>query len=212
MMKWFFTWLLAGSLIATIPALARAAPASEPPGPAAPGPSGSDPAAASVGQGRWYGWELFLSDVLFLAIAADGSNQHTESGLGSAGLPIGLLGLVLVPPAIHYVHGNPRRAVVGGIVRGVTASLWGAVLSSENTQGGPSCDGEGHCPGLIEDSDIALIGLATAALIGTVVFVAIDDLFFARAAVDRAPPPSLTLAPALFLRADGGVVGMAGRF
>jgi hypothetical protein len=205
--------LIALSLVAA-PAVAQAGPDEPPP----VGASGTPPpsvnqsatvAGTAVGEGRWYGWELILSDALFLMLAADGNNASPESGLGSAGLPIGLVGLALVPPALHAVHGNPRRAAFGFLVRSIAVGLWGvAILSDKNSS---SCNGQDSCPGDIS-GDVALSGLATASAVGAMIYVFIDDFWFSRVPVGPSARPLLTMAPSFSLRNDGGVLGVAGRF
>jgi hypothetical protein len=201
------------ALLVAAPAPAHAGP-DERPVTASPAASASVSESAAGAappgeQGRWYGWELILSDALFLMLAADGNNANPESGLGSAGLPIGLAGLALVPPALHVVHGNPRRAAFGFLVRSVAVGLWGVAVLSDKDSG--SCNGQDSCAG-ISSGDVALVGMAVAAALGAGIYVFIDDFWYSRTPAAPAARPLLTMAPSLSLRSDGGVVGLAGRF
>jgi len=209
--------LLAAALIAAAPSVTYAAPASHADGasdalPAMPPPAGAPPPVAPAStpreKGRWYGWELILSDTLFLLLADD---RGHETGLGSAGLPIALVGLAAAPPALHLIHGNARRAGFGLLVRGVTVGLYAATVLTQQ-QGSNSCNGQdGGCVD-ISDSDIAMFGLTLIALGGAITYVIIDDFFFSRVPVAAPPQPRATVVPTAYLRPGGGGLGLAGTF
>ena len=137
-------------------------------------------------KGRWYGWELILSDTLFLLIAGDGANERPESGLGSTGFTVGLLGVAVVPSALHFVHGNRRRAGIGLLVRGgvvaFVASVWAA--SSDSTSTSSSCAGMDHCSGIdIDGGDLVLGGLALVALGGGITYAVSEYFWLSRVPV-----------------------------
>ncbi len=212
----------AATLIATAPAATHAASApaaaadepsvtplsASPPHLSAPAVSTPPPAAPSAPRekGRWYGWELILSDTLFLLLAND---RGQETRFGAAGLPIGLVGIVAVPPALHLIHGNPRRAGFGLLVRGVTVGLYAAAVLSSSDSSTP-CPGDAACVN-IDSGDIVLLGMTLIALGGAITYVFIDDFFFSR--VPAAPPrPRATVVPTAYLRPGGGGLGLVGTF
>jgi hypothetical protein len=159
----------------------------------------ADETGAPAAEGRWYGWELALSDALFLMVATDGHNADPELPLGSAGYPVGLAGLIGGAPAIHYLHGNPRRARVGLVVRGITVPLFALAQTSLS---GSSTNGP-------DGGDYALAALGTAAAVTAVVFALIDDIGYARA---PAPARETALAPTWFVGHGGAGVGLLGLF
>jgi hypothetical protein len=216
------TGFLAAALVAATPATTRAAPAfaadadaptvtplSAGPSLASPEPSRPPPAVPGAPQekGRWYGWELILGDALFLLLAND---RGHETALGAAALPIGLAGIVAVPPALHLIHGNPRRTGWGLLVRGVTVGLYTAtVLSARESSN--TCPGDAPCTG-ITDGDIVLLGMTFIALGGAITYVFIDDFFFSRVPVAALARPRTTVAPTAYLRPGGGGLGLVGTF
>ena len=159
----------------------------------------ADEGAAPAPEGRWYGWELALSDAFFLLVATDGNNPNPELPIGAAGYPLGLAGLVVGAPALHYLHGNPHRACVGLVVRGITVPLWALV---QTTLSGPSENGP-------DSGDFVLAGLGVAAVATAVVFAFIDDIWYARA---PAPARTTALAPTWFMNRAGGGIGLVGVF
>jgi hypothetical protein len=213
--------LTAATLVATAPAATHAAPApaaeadeptvtplsASPPHLSAPAVSPPPPAEAPREKGRWYGWELILSDTLFLLLAND---RGQETSLGSAGLPIGLVGIVAVPPALHLIHGNPRRAGFGLLVRGVTVGLYAAAVLSASDSSAP-CPGDAACVD-IDSGDIVLLGLTLIALGGAITYVFIDDFFFSRVPAAVPPRPRATVVPTAYLRPGGGGLGLVGVF
>ena len=225
------TAVVAAVLVAAAPAATHAAPPmpaaaathGAPPMPAhvaddAPAvtPESSSPPLASLQptaatapreKGRWYGWELILSDTLFLLVAND---RGHETALGSAGLPIGLVGIVAAPPALHLIHGNTRRAAFGLLVRGVTVGLYSAAILSANDSSS-TCTGDGCGPD-INEGDIILLGMTLVALGGAITYVFIDDFFFSRVPVAAPPRPRATVVPTAYVRPGGGGLGLVGTF
>jgi hypothetical protein len=166
-------------------------------GPAAARADERDPPAA---EGRWYGWELALSDLFFLMVAADGRVSDPELPTGSAGYRLGLAGLIAGAPTIHYLHGNPRRAGVGLIVRGLTVPLWALAQTHD----------DGQSDMFPDSGDFALVGLGLAGAATAFVFALIDDIWYARA---PAPARTTAIAPTWFMsRGGGGGVGLVGVF
>jgi len=170
-------------------------------------PLASPPPTAPREKGRWYGWELILSDTLFLLVAND---RGHETALGSAGLPIGLVGIVAAPPALHLIHGNTRRAAFGLLVRGVTVGLYSAAILSANDSSS-TCTGDGCGPD-INEGDIILLGMTLVALGGAITYVFIDDFFFSRVPVAAPPRPRATVVPTAYVRPGGGGLGLVGTF
>jgi len=164
-----------------------------------PAAARADEGAAPALEGRWYGWELALSDAFFLLVATDGNNSNPELPIGAAGYPLGLAGLVVGAPALHYLHGNPHRARVGLVVRGLTVPLFALV---QTTLSGPSENGP-------DSGDFVLVGLGVAAAATAVVFAFIDDIWYARA---PAPARTTAIAPTWFMHRAGGGVGLVGVF
>ena len=155
-------------------------------------------APESEPRGRWYGWELMLSDALFLMVATDGNAPHPELPIGSAGYPIGLAGVIVGAPALHYLHGNPGRARVGLVVRGITVPLFALAQRTLDRQSDA-----------VDAGVFVLGGLGFAAAGVAVVFALIDDIWYARA---PAPPPRVAVAPTWFAGRGGGGVGLLGLF
>jgi len=198
-------------------ATATTAAAIAPLPPLPPTPSGPTPGTleAPREKGRWYGWELILSDTLFLLIAGDGANQRPESGLGSAGFTVGLLGVAVVPSALHFVHGNRRRAGIGLLVRGgvvaFVASVWAA--SNDSTSTSSSCAGMDHCSGIdIDGGDLVLGGLALVALGGGITYAVSEYFWRSRVPVAAPPRPRATVIPTATLHPGGGGLGLLGTF
>lgn len=162
-------------------------------------PARADETDAEAPRGRWYGWELALSDALFLMVATDGNNSNPELPIGSAGYPLGLAGVIGGAPALHYLHGNPHRAGVGLLVRGLTVPLFALAQTTLNrpSESGPDAG----------DFFLAALGVAAAAT--AVVFAFIDDIWYARA---PAPARATALAPTWFVNRSGGGVGLVGVF
>ena len=213
------TAVVAAVLVAAAPAATHGAPPMPAPvtddaptvtpesaSPALASPPPSAPTAPRE-KGRWYGWELILSDTLFLLVAND---RGHETALGSAGLPIGLVGIVAAPPAFHLIHGNKRRAAFGLLVRGVTVGLYSAAILSANDSSS-TCAGDGCGPD-INDGDIILLGMTLVALGGAITYVFIDDFFFSRVPVAAPPRPRATVVPTAYLRPGGGGLGLVGTF
>ena len=171
-------------------------------------PLASPPPTAPREKGRWYGWELILSDTLFLLVAND---RGHETALGSAGLPIGLVGIVAAPPALHLIHGNNRRAAFGLLVRGVTVGLYAASVLSSNESSNTPCPGDAACVN-IDSGDVVLLGLTLIAVGGAITYVFIDDFFFSRVPVAAPPRPRATVVPTAYLRPGGGGLGLIGTF
>jgi hypothetical protein len=164
-----------------------------------PAAARADEAAAPAPEGRWYGWQLALSDTPFLLVAGDGRVSDPELPTGSAGYKLGLAGVIVGAPTIHYLHGNRQRAIVGLIVRGLAVPLWAL---AQNTNSGEHAD----------EDDFFLVGLGIAATGAAVVFAFIDDIWYARA---PAPAPARTtaIAPTWFMnRGGGGGIGVVGVF
>lgn len=209
---------LVAALICAAPgvthATATTAAAATPLPPLPPPPPRPTPgtAQASREKGRWYGWELIVSDTLFLILAGDGANQRPEFGLGSAGLTVGLLGIVVVPPALHFIHGNPRRAGFGLLVRGLTIGLWTAAFILPRG-GGNSCNGQDGCVGIdIGADDVVLFGLAVAAVGGAITYAFIDDFWFSRVPEPPSSSPPATVVPMFYPRPGGGGLSLVGTF
>ena len=153
-----------------------------------------------------------MSDTLFLILAGDGANQRPESGLGPPVLTVGLLGIVVVPPALHFIHGNPRRAGFGLLVRGLTIGLWTAAFIVPRG-GGNSCNGQDGCVGIdIGADDVVLFGLAVAAVGGAITYAFIDDFWFSRVPVSPSSSPPATVVPMFYPRPGGGALGLVGTF
>jgi hypothetical protein len=164
-----------------------------------PAAARADEGTVLAPEGRWYGWELALSDAVFLLVATDGNTPNPELPIGAAGYPVGLAGLVVGAPALHYLHGNSHRARVGLLVRGLTVPLWALVQTtlSGQSDNGPS------------GGDFLLAGLGVAAAATAVVFAFIDDIWYARA---PAPAHTTALAPTWFMNRAGGGIGLVGVF
>jgi len=171
-------------------------------------PLASPPLTAPREKGRWYGWELILSDTTFLLLAND---RGRETRFGAAALPIGLVGIVAVPPALHLIHGNPKRTVYGLIVRGVTVGLYYATVLSSNESSNTPCPGDAGCVN-IDSGDIVLLGMTFIALGGAITYAFIDDFFFSRVPVAAPPRPRATVVPTAYLRPGGGGLGLVGTF
>lgn len=159
-----------------------------------------DEAAApeSEAKGRWYGWELALSDALFLAVATDGNTPHPKLPMGTAGYPIGLAGVIVGAPVLHHLHGNAGRARVGLLVRGITVPLF-ALGQRALVRQSDAVDGGVYLLG----------GLGFAAAGVAVVFAFVDDIWYARS---PAPVRGVALAPTWFAGRDAGGVGLLGIF
>jgi hypothetical protein len=164
-----------------------------------PAEASAEESGAPEPEGRWYGWELALSDALFLMVATDGHNADPELPLGSVGYPVGLAGVVGGAPALHYLHGNPQRARVGLLVRGLTVPLFALAQTSLS---GQSMNGP-------DSGDYVLAALGSAAALTAAVFALVDDVWYARA---PAPARATAMAPTWFVGRGGGGVGLLGVF
>jgi hypothetical protein len=200
---------------AEIPA-AEAPPAVEEPTPAPPPPAlvNSPPAADNyrtpapppviyvyppeATEVRWYGWQLVLADAGSLFLMVEG---------GTPGLVVGMGGLVLGAPALHFANHNYGTGAASLAVRGGVVLLIAGIASDKPPpcpMSDPLCP-VGHAGGAFVDAGIA-IGL----LLGGMVFVVVDDLALARVTVPRRPAPGL--APFVAPRAGGASLGLSGRF
>jgi hypothetical protein len=165
-----------------------------------PAAARADEAAVPEPEGRWYGWQLALSDALFLLVAGDGRVSDPELPTGSAGYKLGLAGVIVGAPTIHYLHGNRQRAIVGLIVRGLTVPLWALAQNSDS----------GEHP---DDGDFFIVGLGIGAAGAAIVFAVIDDIWYARApAPAPAPARTTAVAPTWFMNRGGGGLGVVGVF
>jgi hypothetical protein len=203
----FIAALVATSVAIVSPAVTRAdagAPSVEPVVPIGPAPVPAV-AEAPVENGRWYGWELIVSDTLFLMLADD---RGHETGLGKYGLPLGLLGVAVGAPALHWIHGNRRRAGFGLLVRGLTVTLFEAAVLSGG--GGGQCSGD-SCGGP-DSGDFVLVGLAFVSIAGAVAYAFIDDFWFSNVPVQAAPRPRGAIVPTAYVRPGGGGLGLVGAF
>jgi len=116
----------------------------------------------------------------------------------SAGYPIGLAGVIVGAPVLHYLHGNAGRARVGLLVRGITVPLFALGHRALDRQS-DAVDGGVYLLG----------GLGFAAAGVAVVFAFIDDIWYARS---PAPVRGVALAPTWFAGRGAGGVGLLGLF
>jgi hypothetical protein len=176
-----------------------------PPPPASP--------EAQRGKGRWYGWELMLSDALFLLLAVDGGGGRPELPTGSAGLPLGLVGGVTTPSALHFIHGNKRRAGFGLLVRGGVVGFVALAGGALNNTTSSSCANMDHCSGIdIDGGDLVLAGLMLVAAGGGITYAVSEYFGVSRVAVGAPPRPRATVMPTAYLRPSGGGLGLVGSF
>jgi hypothetical protein len=156
-----------------------------------------------------------VSDALLLLLAVDGGGGRPELPLGSAGLPIGLAGGILVTPGLHLIHGNTRRAVISSLIRGGAVALFALAVDIWNTDdNGTSCANQDHCVDIDIGADELIVGgLAMVAAGGAITYVVTEYFRFSRVPVASPAPPRATVLPTAYLRPDGGGgFGFVGRF
>lgn len=148
----------------------------------------------------WYGWQTLIADgasigTLVVAAAAD---DHSSSGDDLAGLA--LLGYVVAPGIIHFVHRNPGRGFASMGIR-IGMPLAGGILGASIASG---------CDGFLCEADGAAVGL----LLGMGGAIAIDAAVFAyddrkpRSARSAKAGPSIS--PIVSVLPGRAFVGIAG--
>jgi len=166
-----------------------------------PAPS-SDEAVGSDG-GRWYGWQIMLSDVLGVVTVVGGS--RVEPGLAV----LGPLVYLAVPPIIHTFHDGPALASLG--VRAglpVAAGFVGYVATT-----GCAANDESSEPNFCR-----LGGVIAGALLGMLGAMVVDMALIAYepsrgSARARSPSPALASGqPSIGLRRGGATLGFGGAF
>ncbi|HEX2660403.1 MAG TPA: hypothetical protein VHU40_19115 [Polyangia bacterium] len=177
----------------------------------------SEPVAAApaIGSNRWYGWQLLLADVSFIALLKLGAEADS-----SAAVTAGAMGLTLGAPVLHGLNGNLRMGATSFAVRGMVTLGAAGLLSGTRSTCAPSdtaCE-LGHA-GVSLGSAFMAVGL----ILGGVVFAAVEDVGLSTTTAlpvwqRPASPPSFTVAPTLaptvtqgagatFTGVAGGLVG-----
>jgi hypothetical protein len=122
---------------------------------------GARPAAADQ---QWYGYQTLIGDALSDGLIATGA-------WGPRGVPrLGLASYVVLAPAIHIVHGEPKRAAASLGMRVGLAGL-GAIMGS-SVCGNHSAK---------NDDEDCLAEIFVGAIVGAVAAQAIDAAFLAYA-------------------------------
>jgi len=189
------------------PGVAEAAPAPSVPAPVPP------VAAPAQPRNSWYGWELLLADALFVgATVAAGDRVPALSAAGLGGLALGT-------PFLHLANGNGQAMLLSMLLRSAEAALVFAVISDFGRAPPPGDEGFG------EEIDRDVRALAMTAILAGGLFVILDDSLRARKPSDppgtapaeggAAPAASRAgpvLAPTVFVRRQGGGIGLVAAF
>ena len=200
-------WSLVLAAVLLVPVRAFATADGAAAGAAVAAPAPLDPPAP----GRWYGWELMVSDAVFLLMANDGRISNPELGLGNHQFALGLGGLVLGAPALHLIHGNRRRAAIGLGVRAVIIGLYAAADASLRTGGNASGGGD-NGGGAFDSGDVVMGALLFGTIVGGLAFAFVDDVWHARVTTDAPTSPQAMLAPTFFLNRRSGGLGLMATF
>jgi len=186
---------------------------------AAPMPYAPTPVVVATARPRhhWYGWQLLISDALFVGIAAT-ANDHSPA-LSAAGFG----GLALAAPLLHVANGNSKNAIISVLVRSLAAALMYSVMNGswDWSRSHQNSDSELNLP---DGGEVLSVLVVTAAVIAGGAFVVVDDSIRARKLVhpDDASPsagaasppakPAAVVAPTVFLQRQGGGIGLAAAF
>jgi hypothetical protein len=175
--------------VAPIPVQLEEVPAVPSPPAAAPGPAQP---AAEPRRSEWYGWQILLSDAASFTIILAQPARPTAT--------IGVVTYLVVPPFIHFAHGNVKQGFASLALRVLLPPV-GAVVGY--AAGSFVCNENSSCV----DASVAFGGLA--GLVGTIV----TDT--AVLAVER-PAPSvqarLQWRPIVMAGKNDTRVGVAGTF
>jgi hypothetical protein len=176
------------------------------------GPAAAPAAAATEPpRQRWYGWQLLLSDIVFIGVIADAKDTKvTESAIGFAGLSLGA-------PILHFANGNPRVGFTSLLLRTLASGITFAAVRvvSEPVPSDRTSSDYGNT--LV----VGLLGIA--ATLGGLTYILIDDCALARVPVrtsgDSAPGAGhasrgreLSVVPTLFAGPRAGGVGLVALF
>jgi len=182
----------------SLPARSLASPDAAPP---VAVPARVEPAPA----GRWYGWEPMLTDAVFLLVANDGRSEAPELGLGSHQFALGLGALALGAPALHFVHGNKRRAVIGLAARaGIVGIFAFADDALRTSSGSANVD--------IGSGELVMGVLVFGAVIGGAVFAFVDDIWHARLPPTSSTKQAVAIVPTCFVKPHVGGIGLLATF
>ena len=207
--------LSAGSLVVLSMVLgATVGPSGAPTPRPAGSPAVSEPAAGTAQledtpitatpRKRWYGWELLLSDVAFLTLAAQ--EPHSTPLLWTA-----VVGLTLGTPALHFANGN---RLMGAVSAGVRLSIVG--ITSALASRGSDCHDD-VCKDTVRD-----IVLPASALIAGLLFMIVDDTALARVTepargasagpMTSRRPPRRVFVPVVAPTTGGATMALVGTF
>lgn len=148
---------------------------------------------------RWYGWQLLLADLGSLVLIMDMK--------GSVGAGVGVGGLVLGAPALHFINHNYGTGVASLAVRGGVA-LMVASLANGTQRACPMNDS--GCGVEHFGDEILAAGVAFGLLLGGVVYMIVDDTALARVTVPRRR--AVELSPIVAPQAEGVSLGVGGSF
>jgi hypothetical protein len=175
------------------------------------GTAAPEVAAAAAPRTRWYGWQLLVSDIVFVGVIADAKDTKvTESAIGFAGLALGA-------PILHLANGNRRMGLASLLVRSLASGVVFAAVQSARDSG--ASDGAGST----YERTLILGVLGVAATLGGLIYVLIDDCALARVPVragDGSAPgggpaaraPARSVVPIVFAGPRAGGAGVVALF
>lgn len=132
----------------------------------------------------WYGWQTLLADAASVTLAfAPLVISPPNVNAANTTLPIGALGYLAIPPAIHFAHGEGVRGVLSLGLRGALPALGYFAGGGIN-----SCDrNSGKCGPNLAGPLLLLVGAGVAAII--------DDAALAWTSGSDAPSPAPAPSP-----------------
>lgn len=165
----------------------------------------------------WYGWQTLSLDSAALALLLVGRERvgsHRTNGvlLETAGLA----GYALAAPAVHFAHGQPRRAALSLGLRVGLPLLVGGVLAAEGAARCP--DGPPEDPRGCERLTTAILvagslSMLAASIADATVLAWEPKLPPLRGLGRKATTPAFSLAPTVdFAGARGGRLGLVAIF
>jgi hypothetical protein len=153
---------------------------------------------------RWYGWQLALSDAAFLTLG-----HFSPQGAGTRAASIGL---VAVPPLLHFAHGDWKYGVTSAFMRGavlLTAIHYGITWAARKRCTSPVaevCDDEFNIGDLLKGVALSFAGAGV---------VALDDVVLSIKGDAVRPTPVATgpsFTPTLSPTTGGLAMGLMGVF
>jgi hypothetical protein len=169
-----------------------------PPNTSSSAPSGASyvppPEAEPLGRGPDYRWQMVVSDLASVGLAASG---------GGAGIGLGLVGYTLGGPIIHDLNDGGGRAGTSFGVR-LGAPVLGALAFAGLAKLGDHCRKDDF-----DCDDSPGIAIVAGAVLGAAVAIVVDDLFLARPRKIYARP---TVGLSAIVDHDRAGIALAGRF